>query len=164
MARYEPDLFVVYAGNNEVVGPFGPGCAYLSQMPPLWLIRASVFVRATRTGQLVGALMGRLAGGAAPAEWGGMSMFVNSAVPGDDPRLGAVYRNFEANLDGIVDAASGAGAKAILCTVVANLKDCPPFLSRHRQGLSGADLSAWTAAFDAGRLAWRLGDPSARAP
>ena len=57
MAGFEPDLFLVYAGNNEVVGPYGPGCAYLSQMPPLWVIRASVFVRSTRTGQLLGSLL-----------------------------------------------------------------------------------------------------------
>jgi tetratricopeptide (TPR) repeat protein len=162
MARYEPDLFVVYAGNNEVVGPYGPGCAYLSQAPPLWMIRASVFVRSTRTGQLAGALVARLRGRAAAAEWGGMSMFVNNAVAGDDPRLATVYANFEANLDGIVDAASRAGAKTVLCTAVSNLKDCPPFLSRHGPGMSAADLAAWTAAFEAGRLAWRLGDPSAR--
>src|ERR1017187_2953065 len=139
-------------GNNEVVGPYGPGCAYLSQMPPLWLIRASVYVRSTRTGQLLGALVGGLSPrGRHPAQWGGMSMFVDSPVTGDDPRLETVYRNFEENLRGVVKAASGAGAKTILCTVVANMKDCPPFLSRHRQGLSPAERSEWQAAFDAGR-------------
>jgi len=159
LARFEPDLFVVYMGNNEVVGPYGPGCAYLSQMTPLWIIRASVFVRSTRTGQLVGALVGRLSPRSRrPAEWGGMSMFVDSAVTGDDPRLATVYSNFEENLRDIVKAASGAGAKTILCTVVANLKDCPPFLSRHRPGFSQAELSAWQGAFDEGRLAWRLGE------
>jgi tetratricopeptide (TPR) repeat protein len=164
MARVEPDLFVVYMGNNEVVGPYGPGCAYLSQMPPLWVIRASVFVKSTRTGQLAVELLSRLSGvHRAPAEWGGMSMFVNNAVRGDDPRLPAVYANFEANLRGIVDAASGVGAKALLCTVVANLKDCPPFLSLHQPGLSDAHLAAWNSAFEGGRLAWRLGDPDAEA-
>jgi tetratricopeptide (TPR) repeat protein len=159
MARFEPDLFVVYMGNNEVVGPYGPGCAYLSQMPPLWVIRASVFVRSTRTGQLIGSLAARLFSRRRdPAQWGGMSMFVNSAVAGDDPRLEAVYANYAANLRGIVDAASGAGAKTILCTVVANLKDCPPFLSRHRPGLSAAELSAFKAGFGEGRLAWMLGE------
>ena len=164
MAGFEPDLFLVYAGNNEVVGPYGPGCAYLSNMPPLWVIRASVFVRSTRTGQLLGSLISRLSSrGRGTAEWGGMSMFVDSAVAGDDRRLGAVYRNFGANLRGIVRAASGAGARIVLCTVVANLKDCPPFLSVHRAGLSEADLASWTAAFDAGRLAWIYGDaPRAR--
>jgi Flp pilus assembly protein TadD len=159
MARFEPDLFVVYMGNNEVVGPYGPGCAYLSQMPPLWIIRASVFVRSTRTGQLIGSLAGKLfSRGRSAAQWGGMSMFVDSAVAGDDPRLEAVYANYEANLGGIIDAARSAGAQTILCTVVANLEDCPPFLSRHRPGLSEGELSAFKAAFEAGRLAWMLGE------
>jgi tetratricopeptide (TPR) repeat protein len=158
MARFEPDLFVVYMGNNEVVGPYGPGCAYLSTMPPLWVIRASVLVRSTRTGQLLGSVVGRLSPRRSAAEWGGMSMFVNSAVAGDDPRLGAAYGNFEANLRGIVNAASGAGARTLLCTVVANLKDCPPLLSRHSQGLSSSGVAAWQASFDSGRVAWMLGD------
>ncbi|HEY5228954.1 MAG TPA: tetratricopeptide repeat protein, partial [Opitutaceae bacterium] len=159
MARYEPDLFLVYMGNNEVVGPYGPGCAYLSQMPPLWVIRASVFIRSTRTGQFVGSLAARLARRARkPAEWGGMSMFVDNAVAGDDPRLEAVYGNFAANLEGIIAAASGAGAKTVVCTAVANLKDCAPFLSLHQAGLSAEGLEAWRTEFDAGRLAWILGD------
>jgi tetratricopeptide (TPR) repeat protein len=159
MARVEPDLFLVYAGNNEVVGPYGPGCAYLSQMPPLWVIRASVFVRSTRTGQLFSSLISRVASRSShPAEWGGMSMFVDNAVAGDDPRLGAVYANFAANLRGIIAAASGAGAKTVLCTVVANLKDCPPLLSKHSAGLTDKQLASWKAAYDGGRLAWMLGD------
>jgi tetratricopeptide (TPR) repeat protein len=159
MGRFEPDLFLVYAGNNEVVGPYSPGCAYLSQMPPLWVIRASVFVRSTRTGQMLGSLLARFSPrGRKTAEWGGMSMFVHNAVAGDDPRLEAVYRNFEANLRGVVSAASEAGAKTVLCTVIANLKDCPPLLSVHRPGLSAAETTAWQAAFAAGELAWRLGD------
>src|SRR5580698_5313278 len=159
MARYEPDLFLVYMGNNEVVGPYGPGCAYLSQMPPPWVIRASVFVRSTRTGQLFGSLLARLAPkGRGTSEWGGMSMFVNNAVAGDDPRLAAVYANFEANLRGIVEAASGAGARTVLCTVVANLKDCPPFLSLNRAGIAEKDRLACLAALEQGRLAWKLGE------
>jgi tetratricopeptide (TPR) repeat protein len=159
MARYEPDLFLVYMGNNEVVGPYGPGCAYLSQMPPLWVIRSSVFVRSTRTGQLLGSLVGSLASRRGkPAEWGGMSMFVNNAVPGDDPRLEAVYSNFTANLRGIIKAASGAGAKVVLCTPVANLRDCPPFLSVHKAGMSEDQLKAWKDAFDEGKLEWLLWD------
>ncbi len=112
MAGYSPDLFVVYMGNNEVVGPYGPGCAYLSEMPPLWIIRLSVFVRSTRTGQLMTAILGRLTvRDRHPAEWGGMSMFVNNAVSGDDPRLEAVYRNFEANLADIVRVAADSRGK-----------------------------------------------------
>ena len=159
LAGFEPDLFIVYAGNNEVVGPYGPGCAYLSRMPPLWVIRASVFVRSTRTGQWLASLIGRISSsGGRAAEWGGMSMFVDNAVAADDPRLDAVYGAFAENLRGIVRAASGAGAKTLLCTVVANLRDCPPFLSRHGSRFEASDLAAWRSAHERGRLAWILGD------
>jgi Tfp pilus assembly protein PilF/lysophospholipase L1-like esterase len=162
LAEFSPDLFVVYLGNNEVVGPYGPGCSYLSEMPPLSLIRLSVFARSTRTGQLIGGWLSRLTSHRAPpAEWGGMAMFVESAVRGDDPRLEQVYRNFEANLEGIVRTASSAGAKSLLCTVVSNLKDCAPLLSLHRPGLTLAESAAWEKSFGAGRLEWLLGEDAA---
>ena len=164
-ALLKPDLYVVYMGNNEVVGPYGPGCAYLSQMPPLWVIRASVFVRATRTGQLLAGLIGSLSpSGGRPAEWGGMSMFVDHAVRGDDARLEAVYRNYASNLRDIVRVASACGARTVLCTPVGNYRDCAPFLSLHRPGLSASDRAAWTAAFDAGCLQWRLGNAAGARP
>ncbi len=158
LAGFSPDLFVVYLGNNEVVGPYGPGCTYLSEMPPLWVIRLSVFVRSTRTGQLVMAIVGRLTKGNHPSpEWVGMAMFADSAVRGDDPRLEVVYRNLEANLEGIVRAASHAGAKTILCTVVSNLKDCAPLLSLHRADLSGLELGKWERVYTKGAIEWLLG-------
>lgn len=159
LAKFEPDLFVIYAGNNEVVGPYGPGCAYLSAMPPLWVIRLSVFVRTTRTGQLLGSVLGRMGRGARPsAEWGGMSMFVDQAVRGDDPRLEKVYQNLALNLADIMQVAKHAGARVLLCTPVSNLKDCAPLLSLHRAGLSGPEKDAWVNAFEQGKLEWRLGD------
>ena len=162
MADFSPDLFVVYLGNNEVVGPYGPGCTYLSAMPPLPVIRLSVFIRGTRTGQLLGFLISKLArSGPPPPEWGGMSMFVDSAVAGDDPRLDQVYTNFAANLRAIVATTAETGAPTLLCTVVANYKDSPPFLSLHRAGLAGADKAAWQQVFDQGKLAWLLGEDDA---
>jgi len=87
-----------------------------------------------------------------------MSMFVNNSVAGDDPRLGRVYRNFESNLRDIVQVATAAGAKTLLCTVASNLKDCAPLLSLHRAGLTAPELEAWGRAFNRGRIEWLLGD------
>lgn len=162
MADYSPDLFVVYLGNNEVVGPYAPGCSYLSNMPPRWAIRASVVVRSTRTGQLLGRLLGRLVPKpSAPAEWGGMAMFVDTAVRGDDPRLAAVYDNFAANLDDILAAGRNAGARVVVSTLVFNLKDCPPFLSLNRPDLAGPAATEWGEHFQRGRLAWLLEEKAA---
>ncbi len=165
VADFEPDLLVLYMGNNEVVGPYGPGCAYMSSTPPIWLIRASVWAKATRTGQLLGELLGRIVpSGGKAREWKGMETFSESSVRGDDPRLEAVYGNFSRNLRDIVDTARRAGIRTVLSTVVANLEDSAPFISLHRAGLSADDEKSWKAAFDAGKIAWDLGDPqSARA-
>lgn len=161
LAGFSPDLFVVYLGNNEVVGPYAPGCAYLSTMPPRWAIRASVAVRSTRTGQLLGRLLARFGQGSAPAEWGGMSMFAETAVRGDDPRLERVYDNFAANLDDVIAAGTDVGAKVVVSTLVSNLKDCPPFLSLNRAELPAVQYAAWKEHFTRGRLAWLLEESDA---
>ena len=158
LAPFAPDLFVVYLGNNEVVGPYGPGSAFLAAMPPPWLIRLSLAVKLSRTSQLMAALLEKLPQQKRPVEWGGMAMFVEQAVRGNDPRLDGVYANFADNLRAIVATAADTGAPTLLCTVVANLKDSPPFLSLHRAGLAGADQAAWQQAFDRGKLAWLLGE------
>jgi tetratricopeptide (TPR) repeat protein len=156
---FEPDLLVVYLGNNEVIGPYGPGSAYLATMPPLWAIRASVWARGMRTGQLLLRLLPRFGGsGAKNLEWRGMETFAKGTVRGNDPRLVAVYGSFERNLRDILETAAAAGAKTVLSTVVANLKDSSPFVSLHRADLGAADLAAWQAAFDDGLLAWNLGE------
>jgi Tfp pilus assembly protein PilF/lysophospholipase L1-like esterase len=159
LADFEPDLLVIYMGNNEIVGPFGPGCAYLPVTPPLWFIRAGAWVRGTRTGQLLSSIWGRISRSSQrPQEWKGMETFSESAVRGDDPRLGLVHDYYAANLRGILDIARRSGAKTVLATVVANLRDSAPFVSLHRAGLSPADEKSWKAAFDAGTVAWDLGD------
>jgi tetratricopeptide (TPR) repeat protein len=147
-AAYEPDLFVVYTGNNEVVGPYGPGTVFKGFSPSLALIQASLWVRSTRTGELAESLLGsRKTGG---AEWQGMQMFLDHLVPADDPRLQATYAHFEANLADICAAGARAGAKAVVCTVAVNLKDCAPFASVHRSGLTEARRAEWEKSYQAG--------------
>ncbi|HMD61338.1 MAG TPA: hypothetical protein VKG78_07900 [Opitutaceae bacterium] len=159
VAEFGPDLFVVYMGDDEVIGPYGPGCAYLSSNPPLWFIRASVWFRGTRTGQLLRQMLAKAAlPRLRPRDWSGMETFSGNPVRGDDPRLEAVYRNFAANLRDIADRAGKAGIRTVVATVVANVKDNPPFISRHHAGLSDADTKAWIDASEAGAIAWDLGD------
>jgi tetratricopeptide (TPR) repeat protein len=159
LAGFEPDLLVIYMGNNEVVGPYGPGCAYLPVTPPLWFIRASVWVRGMRVGQLISGAWDRLAHlRQQPLEWKGMETFSDSAVRGDDPRLELVYRSYAANLRDILDVAGRSGVRTVLATLVANLRDSAPFVSLHRAGLGAGELGKWNAASQAGMIAADLGD------
>ncbi|MBI5686485.1 MAG: tetratricopeptide repeat protein [Verrucomicrobia bacterium] len=149
--QLRPDLVVIYMGNNEVVGPFGPGTVFGGGSPHRSLIRAGLWLRSLRAGQWAHDAIGRLAGRSEQAAaWQGMEMFLDRQVPADDSRLAAVYENFRANLRDIREAARSAGAQVIIATVATNLADSPPFASAHRTNLSGADTNRWEMLFKAG--------------
>src|ERR1051326_5490822 len=95
-ARADGDIWVIYMGNNEVIGPFGAGTVFGSQAPPLATIRASLCWKQTRTAQLLDAAVRRLSPPPADkAEWGGMLMFLENQVPWGDARLEKMYEHFE---------------------------------------------------------------------
>ena len=129
-AQHGGDVWIIYMGNNEMVGPFGPATVFGARSPPLPLIRLNLAIQKTRLGQWLvnlGRTFNRANTNA--AAWGGMQMFLQSQVAPDNPSKEDVYRNFAANLEDIVRAGLGSGAKLLLNTVAVNLKDCPPFAS-----------------------------------
>lgn len=150
-AGLDADVWVIYMGNNEVVGPFGAGTVFGKQTPPLPLIRASLALKTTRTGQLIDALVGGFHK-ATPEknEWGGMEMFLNQQVRAVDSRMSAVYDHFSRNLVDIIKTGRRAGAGVIVSTVPVNLRDCPPFGSEHQPGLTEADLKKWNQLYESG--------------
>ena len=141
-APRQGDLWIVYMGNNEVVGPFGAGTVFGAQSPNLAFIRAGMALKALRTGQLLDSWWRHLKFGG-PVEWEGMEMFLKQQVRGDDPRMAAVYQHFQKNLEDILQMASDCGAKVLLSTVASNLKDCPPFASLHRPDLTEPQRAEW---------------------
>jgi tetratricopeptide (TPR) repeat protein len=144
LAAYQPDLFVIYAGNNEVVGPYGPGTVLTTSAMSLPVIRSSIFLRSSRIGQLVGRV-------AQPKQqWRGMEMFLDKQVRADSPLLGKVYENFAANLRDMIAVARNGGAHVIVSTVATNLKDCAPFASLHREDLGQDGLRSWSALVEQG--------------
>ncbi|NLH17005.1 MAG: tetratricopeptide repeat protein [Phycisphaerae bacterium] len=149
MSRYRPEAVVVYMGNNEVVGPYGAGTVFSQWTPHRGLIRAGLALRRYRLGQWLSDGLARpnpetLRG------WGGMQMFVEHQVSADDPRLEGVYRHFEANLEAICRVSERAGARVLLCTVGSNLRDCPPFASGHKAGLTEGQMAEWKRLFEQG--------------
>jgi tetratricopeptide (TPR) repeat protein len=146
-ARYHGDLWIIYMGNNELLGPFGASTVFGPQAPPTALVRIHLALQRTRLGQVFVALARKFHSGGAPASWGGMKMFHDQQLPPTDQRKEQVYRNFQANLTSIVQTGIAAGVPVILSSVASNLKDCPPFGSLPPQGLAGADLAHWNALF-----------------
>src|SRR5271166_4085369 len=138
LAHYRPDVFIIYSGNNEVVGPYGPGTALTASGMNLSVIRSSIFLRSTRVGQLLTKL------GAQKKEWGGMEMFLDKQLPASSTLMKPTYENFESNLRDTVAAARNSGARVLVSTIASNLKDCGPFASMHREGLSPEALASWS--------------------
>ncbi len=154
------DLWVIYMGNNEVVGPFGAGTVFGPQAPKMPLIRASLALKATRTGQLLERWIGKRRGSVAPPKtWEGLGMFKEHQLRHDDPGRARVYENFGKNLEDILRTGRKAGVPVVLSTMAVNLKDCAPFASLHKAGLDENQKAAWEQSYKAGVVAADAGDP-----
>jgi len=145
LARHLPDVVVIYAGNNEVVGPYGPGTVLTGRQPGRALIRASIALGSSRIGQLLG-MLGQSRGKEAPTEWRGMELFLDHQVRADDPAMEAVYRGFRENLAEVVAVFRSSGARVVVSTVGTRLRDFAPFASAHRSGLAEPALERWKGA------------------
>ncbi len=149
-ARRDGDLWIIYMGNNEMVGPFGAGTVFGPRTPSLAFIRASLALKTIRVGQWMDACVRRLRKDSMPKTWGGLNMFANMRLAYDDPSRLRAYDYFRRNLEDILRAARRAGVPVLLSTMAVNLKDCAPFGSLHRPGLDAADESAWQTLYQAG--------------
>lgn len=127
-ARLEPDLFIIYMGNNEVIGLHGPepGCSRLSQS--LSFMRLTQFWKSTRLGQLIRARQKSSA-------TQDMEFFRKHRLHAEDWRRRQVVENFGANLEDIV-----ALAPAVLALVPVNLKDFPPLGSLPPEPIAEAEF------------------------
>lgn len=159
-ARFGADLFIVYMGNNEVVGPYGP-----TSLPPA-LYSSRAFINAaitakkeTRLGQLVKNIGEVLRSRGRPQQkWQGMEAFLTNRVRPDDPRMESCYRHFAANIRDIVQTANRSGAKTVLCTVPTNIESCRPFGSDHAPTLTKDQLAEWQQLFDKGQESAKAGN------
>ncbi len=146
-ARHDGDFWIVYMGNNEMVGPYGAATVFGAQALPRRAAQFNLALQQTRTGQLLVSGMRKLGGKSKNTSWGGMEMFLENRIAPDDPRKETVYRNFEGNLRDMVANGINSGAEVILNTVAVNLKDCPPFATLTNRNLSTADGQRFEQAF-----------------
>jgi tetratricopeptide (TPR) repeat protein len=158
-AGLAPDLFVVYMGNNELNGLYGPKTpvTFFGKHPAL--IPAFHWLKQTRTAQLLRRVLkanpeaARTKRKPPTAEF-----FREHRTALDDPERDYVYRNFRRNLEQICAYGSQAGAAVILSTVAVNLRDCPPLGSLHRSDLTQARLQEWEQLYRKGMMSEVGGD------
>lgn len=148
-AKMDPDLYIIYMGNNEFSGPFGlrstlgftqlpasvmkPLISLLVRMPNLrlWQIADSLTesqgLEATATG------------------------YGFPAISMEDPRIERTYTLYRANLERLCEAGYRGGANVALCTIGRNLKDWNQKYSEHRFDLSQEERDQWESLFQRGK-------------
>ena len=145
------DLWIIYMGNNEVIGPFGLSSGFGSAGPNEFTVRTALLARRLRIGQLLTGFAARFrpALPATPREM--QDALAKEPVELDDPRLGRLYRHFQNNLEAILDQARSGGTAVIVSTVASNLKDCAPFLPAPLPRLPEGQITQWQVLVADGR-------------
>ncbi len=110
------DFAVILMGNNEVVGPYGPGTFSQNFLANITAIRGIQALKRTRTWQALDSLIqkARPTDAMQELEWEGMQMFTNNGVPHDDPRMESVYGHYENNLTNIIETLRDKGMHVLL--------------------------------------------------
>ena len=139
------DFAVILMGNNEVVGPYGPGTFNQNFLTNITLIRGIQALKRTRIWQALDGLILKIRPTDAEQdlEWEGMQMFTNHGVSHDDPRMASVYSHYEDNLTDTIKILRNKGIQVLLSSVPVNLRHSAPFLSVHSPGLSQDQLDQW---------------------
>ena len=144
-ARFSPDLFLVYMGNNEFYGPFGPvsGAVATTRLSPAPLLHARIRLSNLRLLQACSSRSSR------QREALSADAFSTGLLRPDHPVCEKVYSRFEANLKAICGYAEAAEAQILLGTVGANLF-WPPSETPPAEELTQAALRQWESALASG--------------
>lgn len=165
LIAYQPDLFIVCSGQNEFLEERTYG--KIRDLPES-VRGAGALVSRTRTATVVRKIVESLkhspSAGDRPAtvlEGEVVTKLDDTLGPDaytrDDGLREQVLRHFRFNLARMVEIARSVGAGVIFITPATNLRDCSPFKSEHRAGLSTDDLRRWQTCFNQARQALTQG-------
>lgn len=163
-AQLAPDVVILYAGHNEVIGPYGPISNFAAALPSTTWAQLSLAVRNTRTGRALGRAFeaaARTVAGRDPTPWRGLDEHADSRVAADDPALDRMLEQTADNFRAIIRTALAHGSKVLVCVPAVNLNDWPPLASAEGDDASVSARAAYAQAQSleaAGRLdeAWPL--------
>jgi len=146
LARYKPDLFIVYSGHNEFLEERSYGA--LRSTPSVVKSIAALLAR-TRTWTAISLLLDRM-GVKSSAEQerqavmpGEVDTMLRRFGPDiyerDDNLQDQILLHYQSSLKRMVDIAKSAQADIIFIVPASNLKDSSPFKSQHTDGINQPD-------------------------
>ncbi len=167
LARYDPDVFVIYTGHNE----FLERRTYKEVIAtPKALTGVAALLSRTRTYSAGARLLDALREKPAASPRGDAADLLPEEVDAildhsigpsqyhrDDELRRQVIVHFRFNLERMIDIARSVGAAVVLVTPASNLKDCSPFKSELSPDLSQTDAERFRRLLDQAREARRKG-------
>ena len=163
LVHYQPDLFLIYMGHNEFYGALGVGSTeYLGRSRAV--IKTYLKLKHFKTFLLLRDVISRFQRylHKAPRGSSGETLMANvvrkKAIPYDSPDYLTARDNFRANLKEILQIAKKHKIPVLTSTLVCNLKDLKPFISRFYPELKEAHKRQWVRAYNAGNSLLKTGD------
>ena len=155
--QYQPDLIVLCTGHNEFLEDRTYDHIKNLPAPLAWPCE---LVASTRSFNLLAAGYRNLTGAAAGQAddqrpvlqtevdaileyQGGLEQYHR-----DEKWRRDTIDHFSYNLRRMVEATRAAGVPMLLVNPVANLRDCPPFKTEHREGITPKELELWNGLID----------------
>ena len=127
---YEPDLVVVYAGNNEYYGAYGVASLHSAGRSP-GMIRLIRWTRGLAVAQFIDARLRRELTGENTTLM--EAMVGKAAIGADDPARAAATRNLSAFIGRMVDRCRSRGVPVVVCA--------PPCSERNLAPLGGPSVA-----------------------
>ncbi len=167
LVRYQPDLFIVLSAHNEFLEQrsYGQIIAMPESLRGLGaLLSQTRLYTAMKTG------LDRARPGPPPAAASTNATQLPEnpeaildrtvgpqSYHRDDIQQTKIIDHYRFNLARMVTIARSAGAKVIFINPASNLRDCAPFKSEHRTGLTPAELARWNSLRRSASLARQAG-------
>jgi tetratricopeptide (TPR) repeat protein len=117
VVRYQPDLVILYVGNNEFFGAYGTASINAVGTMPTWALPVMRAVRGLAVVQALDALVHR---GADEDRTLMEQMVGQSVIPADSPLRNVAARNLQAHVGAMIDIAQDAGIAVLVCTTASN--------------------------------------------
>ncbi|UCC29442.1 MAG: SGNH/GDSL hydrolase family protein [Phycisphaerales bacterium] len=155
LARYEPDLFIIYSGHNEFLER-RTYSGIIEEHPVVTELQ--LLFNRSRVASLMRSGIRSVAPGrrdAAREQYlltGEVKTLLDASAGldlyhRDEGLRRQILDHYRFNLGRMVAIARSAGADVIFIQPAANLKDFSPFKSEHRNDLTGSELRAWEGFF-----------------
>jgi lysophospholipase L1-like esterase len=156
VVEHDPDLVVLYVGNNEFFGAYGTASINAVGTMPTWALPVMRAVRGLAVVQAFDAVVHR----GADEDRTLMEQMVGQAViAADSPLRASAARNLGTHLGQMIDAAKDAGVPVLVCTTASNEAGLAPlgegsaaaarFQDARRMAASGDRAGAREAFLDA---------------